>query len=53
MFFLFIVQIPSRVRSRIIRGPIDLKLEGGIRDSLVLNLNGEIGFGVLNNHLSV
>ena len=40
-FFLFTVQISSRVRSYIIHGTINLKFGGRVRDSLVLNLNGE------------
>ena len=40
-FFLSNVQISSRVRSYIICGLINLQFGGRVRDSLVLNLNGE------------
>ena len=39
VFFLFTVQISSN--SNIVGGLIDLKFGGGVRDSLVLNMNGE------------
>ena len=41
MFFIFTVQISSMVQSCIVCRPIDLNFGGGIRDSLVLNMNGE------------
>ena len=40
MFFLFTVQISLRVLSCIVGGSINLKF-GGVRDSLILNMNGE------------
>ena len=39
-FLLFTVQISSNGRSRLVCGPIDLKFEGEIFNSLISNLNG-------------
>ena len=38
--FFFIVQTSSKVQSRFVCGPIDLKFGGEVRDSLIFNLNG-------------
>ena len=52
-FFLFNVQISSRVRSYIIRGPVNLKFGGRVQYSLVLNLNGEDRIWSPGSHLLV
>ena len=39
--FFFTAQISSKVRSRFVCGPIDLKFGGEVCDSLIFNVNGE------------
>ena len=39
-FSLFTIQISSKVQSRVVHGLIDLKFGGGVRESLILNMNG-------------
>ena len=48
--FFFTTQISSKVQSRFVCGPIDLKFGGEVHDSLVFNMNG---FGVSNGCSSV
>ena len=43
-------QISSNVRSRFVRGPIELKFGGEVRGSCICNMNDEIGFGVSDSH---